>query len=76
MNALLGERVDSDMIRAGASAARVEGIFELGEASGSAVSAIIEGESLQGDEPGMLILGREIRREGRHLCRINGRVVT
>jgi DNA repair protein RecN (Recombination protein N) len=76
VNALLGERVDVDLIRTGASVARIEGIFELNETAWPAVAVAIEAEALEGDRPGMLILGREIRREGRHLCRINGRVVT
>jgi len=76
VNALLGERVDNDMIRAGASNARIEGFFELDDRTSQAVRAILEAEGLEGDEPNALLLGREIRQEGRHLCRVNGRVVT
>ena len=74
VNALLGERVDSDMIRAGASIARIEGFFELDVRN--PIRSILETEDLEGDESNVLLLSREIRQEGRHLCRVNGRIVT
>jgi len=76
VSALLGEHVDSEMIRAEAASARVEGIFELEQALASSLQAQLEAEGLEGDEVGTLILSREIRKNGRHLCRVNGRVVT
>ena len=76
VNALLGERVDNDMIRVGASNARIEGFFELDDRTSQVVRTILEAEGLEGDEPNSLLLSREIRQEGRHLCRVNGRVVT
>jgi len=76
VSALLGERVDNDMIRAGASSARIEGFFELDDRASRIVQAVLEAEGLEGDEPNLLLLSREIRLEGRHLCRVNGRVVT
>jgi len=74
--ALVGGRVDATFIRAGAERALVEGTFSLPEADDDrqAVRAILEREELE-DEPDSLTLGREIRREGRSVGRINGRSV-
>ena len=76
VNVLLGGRVDSEMIRAGANLAHVEGLFELDETSGALLQPIIDAEGLEGDEAGVILLGREVRREGRHVCRLNGRAVS
>ena len=76
VSALLGERVDSEMIRAEATSARIEGIFELQEARTGSLQQFLEKEGLDNDDPDALILSREIRQNGRHLCRVNGRVVT
>ena len=76
VNALLGERADSGMIRAGSESARVEGIFELDENVAALIQPFLETGGLEGDEADVLLLGREIRSGGRHLCRVNGRVVT
>lgn len=76
VSALLGERVDSEMIRSEATSARIEGIFELQEARTGSLQQFLEKEGLDNDDPDALILSREIRQNGRHLCRVNGRVVT
>jgi len=74
--ALVGGKVDATFIRAGAERAMVEGTFSLPEAADNrqAVRAILEREELQ-DDPESLTLGREIRREGRSVGRVNGRSV-
>jgi DNA repair protein RecN (Recombination protein N) len=71
---LLGGRADSTMVRTGCDAAVVEGTFRLDGPQGDAVRGILGREGLQ-EEPGFVELGREIRREGRSLARINGRTV-
>lgn len=69
---LLGGRAESAMLREGADLAVVEGVFavELPE-----VRRALEQEQLL-DDPDTLVLAREIRRAGRNLCRVNGRVVS
>jgi DNA repair protein RecN (Recombination protein N) len=42
----------------------------------AAIDAVLEREELQGDEPGMLLVAREVRLSGRNVCRVNGRTVT
>src|SRR4029079_16740298 len=38
--------------------------------------AILAEQGLESDEPGQLLLGREVRSNGRTLCRVNGRAVS
>ena len=73
---LLGGRGETDLIRTGAGRAAVEGLFVLDEETGTIVNLLLEQGGLEGDDPAILGLGREIRREGRNVCRVNGRAVT
>ncbi|MBM3121097.1 MAG: DNA repair protein RecN [Chloroflexi bacterium] len=72
---LLGGRADSSMVRAGATAAVIEGVFRLDGSMGGEVRALLEGEGLL-EDPTFLTLGREVRSEGRSVCRVNGRTVS
>jgi DNA repair protein RecN (Recombination protein N) len=71
---LLGGRGDSNVIRAGEDAASVEGEFSLEEGVAPEVRGILDPEGLWEGEQS-LTLGREVRREGRNIVRINGRAV-
>ena len=71
---LLGGRADSEMLRKGADLALIEGVFEVEPGDLTEVDALLEEQQLV-DDPRVIVLAREIRREGRNLCRINGRVV-
>ncbi len=73
---VLGGRADTTVIRAGADRALVEAIFQLEPARRVALQPLLEQEGLEGDEPDLLMLAREVRAEGRSLCRVNGRAVT
>lgn len=66
---LVGGRPSSEMIRAGAGTARVEGRFEIEGIDG--LRTLCE-ETGVDQEDGWLILCRELRREGRHRAWING----
>ena len=79
VSALLGGRVESALVRAGAPRAIVEGMFYLSDATRAAIDPILEENDLVDDEdaePNMLLVSREIRDNGRATCRVNGRVVT
>ncbi|MBL7183911.1 MAG: DNA repair protein RecN [Anaerolineae bacterium] len=76
VSTLLGGRADSTMIRSGTDEARVEGIFHLDEAIKEAVLPLLQKDGLEGDDEDILVLAREIRRERRSICRVNGRAVT
>jgi len=72
---LLGGRADSTVVRTGVEAAVVEGTFRLEGPHGDDVRAILEREGLL-EEQAFVDLGREVRREGRSLARLNGRTVS
>lgn len=72
---LLGGRAEADVVRSGADRAAVEGTFVLDAEVQAAVNPLLAEDGLEGDEPGTLLLSREVRREGRNVCRVNGRAV-
>jgi DNA repair protein RecN (Recombination protein N) len=72
---LLGGRAESTFIRSQADRAIIEGLFSLDGETQGVVGPLLETEGLEGSDPATLTLGREIRREGRNICRVNGRVV-
>ena len=71
---LLGGRADNTMVRTSAGVALIEGVFQLEPTIQEGVAQILEREGLL-DDIGFCVLAREIRREGRNICRINGRTV-
>jgi DNA repair protein RecN (Recombination protein N) len=73
---LLGGRGEADLIRAGADQAVIEGVFGLNGETQTVVSPLLMQDGLEGDDPALLVLAREIRRAGRNVCRVNGRAVT
>ena len=73
---VLGGRADTTVVRAGARRALVEATFRLDPARRAALQPLLEREGLEGDEPDLLSLSREVRAEGRSICRVNGRAVT
>jgi DNA repair protein RecN (Recombination protein N) len=74
---LLGGRADATFVRAGAEVARVEATFKVAPELRPMVEASLAREELlDGDSADDVILAREVRREGRNVCRINGRVVS
>src|SRR5512143_1814227 len=75
ITAVVGGRTDTTMIRTGAERATVEAAFRLGNSNKAAIGAILEREDLL-DDPDYVTLGRELRREGRNIARINGRAVS
>jgi DNA repair protein RecN (Recombination protein N) len=72
--ALLGGRVETTLVRSGAERALVEATFQLPEANRPVIVALLQAEDLM-DDPNYITLGREIRREGRSVARLNGRSV-
>jgi DNA repair protein RecN (Recombination protein N) len=74
---LLGGRAEATQVRGGAEGARVEGVFRLTAETRAAVEAVLAREELlDEDRSAELTLAREVRREGRSVCRVNGRVVS
>ena len=73
---LLGGRGEADVVRTGAQEATVEGAFMLDAEAQAAINPLLTTDGLEGDDPGVLLLAREIRRTGRNVCRVNGRSVS
>jgi DNA repair protein RecN (Recombination protein N) len=73
---VLGGRADSTFVRAGADRAIIEALFRLDPTQREAIDPVLEREELGGDEPDLLLLGREVRSNGRSVSRVNGRMVT
>ncbi|MFL7839968.1 MAG: DNA repair protein RecN [Candidatus Promineifilaceae bacterium] len=73
---VLGGRADSSMVRAGSSTAFIEAEFVLNEALQEVINPLLLEDELQGDYPGLLVLAREVRENGRSIARVNGRTVS
>jgi DNA repair protein RecN (Recombination protein N) len=71
---LLGGRASSEMVRTGCDRATIEGVFAPSPDLLASLSNVLDELGLsEGEE---LILRREVGRERRSICRINGRAVT
>jgi DNA repair protein RecN (Recombination protein N) len=74
---LLGGRAETDQIRDGTEQAFIEGVFSPPQALyEESVLPLLEEHGLAAHDGETLILTREINREGRNICRVNGRLVT
>lgn len=72
---LLGDRAEGNMVRAGAERAIIEGTFHYQHKGYTEINALLETHALE-DEPGHVTLAREVRANGRTVCRVNGRAVS
>lgn len=75
---MLGGRADTTLVRSGAGEAYVEATFTLSDALKQIVAPILEAEGLdaEAEEHGdAVLLSRELRLNGRNICRVNGRTV-
>lgn len=73
IHAVLGERTSKELVRTGTNAASVSALFT--ELSAEVLQKVEE-LSLPMDEEKSLLIQREIRLEGRSLCKINGAPAT
>jgi DNA repair protein RecN (Recombination protein N) len=70
---LLGTKAEPAMIRAGADKAVIEGTFVARDEIRTLIDPILEREELtHSDDPSVVVLTREVRRNGRSTGRING----
>jgi len=72
---VLGGRADVTTVRAGAERAIIEATFRLDQDQRAALEPVLKSEGLEGDDLDLLLLGREIRHNGRSVARVNGRTV-
>jgi len=75
IEALIGGRAENTMIRADADRANLEAIFSIPAQHKEEILRLLEAEGLLENEEEILF-NREIRRGGRNIARLNGRVVT
>jgi DNA repair protein RecN (Recombination protein N) len=75
LDILMGSRADVSVIRTEAELARIEGTFKLSGPERPAAIEILKREELL-DDPDFVTMMREVRREGRSVARINGRIVS
>src|SRR5690349_3237403 len=73
---LLGGRADVDFIRAGADKATVEGIFKPADSLLPELKRVLDEQGIEMEPPGEIMLTRELRSNGRNICRINGSTVS
>ena len=71
VNFVLGERTSRDLIRNGASKAKVDAVFSLNE--GDRVYEALDKLGIEAENE--IILSRELSTSGRNSCRINGTLV-
>jgi DNA repair protein RecN (Recombination protein N) len=74
VNLLLGGRASAEIIRTGCESATVEGVFSPPAEVLAVLNPLLEEAGLL-EETGELILRREVIRDKRHICRINGHTV-
>ena len=73
---LLGGRADTVLIRADCDQALVEGVFVIENPAQDEINDLLLQEGLEdSDDPQFITVGRELRRGGRNICRVNGRTV-
>jgi DNA repair protein RecN (Recombination protein N) len=72
LSLVLGERASVELIRAGQESARVEAQFEV--AGDDRVSALLAASGIELPD-GVVVVCRELSREGKNRCYVNGRLV-
>ena len=76
---LLGERASTEAVRAGSEVAEIEASFRLPDDPDLAeqLHHLLDEQGLDDpDSPDWVVLSREVRLNGRNICRINGRSVS
>ena len=76
---LLGERASTEAVRAGSEVAEIEAAFRLPDDPelGEQLHHLLDEQGLDDpDSPDWVVLSRDVRLNGRNICRINGRSVS
>lgn len=72
----LGGRADRDLVKSGASKARIQAVFEVDWLTETPPVKLLQEAGVDCDNLNQLIVSREIHATGRSVCRINGIAVT
>ena len=74
VESLLTGKLDEEAIRTGANEARIEGVFALsGNTNSAPVKELLADKGIPAD--GTLVIGHELRKQGRSVSRVNGSAV-
>ena len=77
ISALLGLRVKKDIVRSGCDSGSVTGEFtDISDETADVISQVLPGLLDAGEIPGSVVIEREISQSGRHVCRVQGRMVS
>lgn len=72
---VLGGRADTSFVRSGAAEAYVEATFVLSDALHELLHPLLTEEGLEDEASNEILIARELRQNGRNICRVNGRAV-
>jgi len=72
INVIIGERSSSDLIRSGQTSLNVQAVFSLDNRN---ICKTLEDMGID-TEDDTIIIEREITKQGRNICRINGKIVS
>ena len=70
----VGGRASAESVRTGAESAVVEAVFDLSQMA--SMADVLREQGVDPEPDGTLIVSREVWRQGRSRCRVNGRTVT
>ncbi|MCR5056550.1 MAG: DNA repair protein RecN [Clostridia bacterium] len=73
---LLGEKMSKDVIRRGASASEITGVFNVDDEKTPRVNEVLSDIGVEPEDDGSLILYRSYNDQGKNVCRVNDRIVT
>jgi DNA repair protein RecN (Recombination protein N) len=73
---LLGDKAEANMVRAGCDKALIEGVFTIDKGRYDEIDALLKEHGLDDDGGDAITLAREVRANGRTVCRVNGRGVS
>ena len=72
---IAGSRVDSNLVKSGQDSAVIQAIFELDESLLIPIMKILSSIGVNYISTDNLIISRELNRENRNICRINGDII-
>ena len=72
---IAGSRVDSNLVKSGQDSAVIQAIFELDESLSIPIMNILSSIGVDYISTDNLIISRELNRENRNICRINGDII-
>ncbi|SDN40352.1 DNA repair protein RecN [Alkalicoccus daliensis] len=73
---LIGGRGSVDFVRHGSKRAEIEGLFTIDQPVTEELTNLFEDIGINFDEEETLVLKREITKQGKSVCRINGKLIT